>query len=397
MSFYLDEAATTKPKSEVIEAMLPYITEKWHNPSSLYSDSTYASIAIDNARKTVAQFINANSNEIYFTSGGSESNCWAIQGFVNNRIAQGRVPCIITTPIEHKSIMECVKNVPFAAVYYLDVDEYGFVSVDEINDAISSLVEHGTEPSDILVSVQFANNEIGTIQDIASISNIVHLYGCTLHTDAVQAFGHTFIDVDMMGIDMLSASAHKIGGCKGTGFLYVKEDIEINPIIYGSQMDGMRGGTENVAGIVGMAKAVQIINNAWTLRGNSRAIMTMNRDYFIDKLIAIGCKLNGPRCNRLPNNINVVLPHNINGETLLYALDVDNIQISTGSACNSHSINQSYVLKSIGLTDNKAQRSVRITVPDDITIDDIDYVVESIDSAIHVLRNINDNNVNNDE
>lgn len=388
MSFYLDEAATTKPKSEVIEAMMPYLTEKWHNPSSLYSDSTYASIAIDNAQKTIADFINASPNEIYFTSGGSESNCWAIQGFVNSRCEKKRIPYIITTRIEHKSIMECVKNQAFAVVYYLNVDNKGFVSLDELNDMIGFLIGQGVEPSDILVSIQFANNEIGTVQDIIKISDTVHLYGCVFHTDAVQAFGHVFIDVDMMGIDMLSASAHKIGACKGTGFLYVKDGVEIKPLIYGSQMNGMRGGTENVAGIVGMATAVRLINDSKVLRDN--AMTQMNRDYFIDKLICIGCKLNGPRKNRLPNNINVILPHNINGETLLYSLDVDDIQIGTGSACNSKSINPSYVLKSIGLTDNEAQRSIRITMPDNMTMDDIDYVVESIDKAIMVLKNINE-------
>lgn len=386
---YLDTAATTCIKQEVIDAMMPYLTDRYFNPSSLYSDSTYVKIALDNARKTVADFICANPNEIYFTSGGSESNCWAIQGFVNSRIAKQRLPYIITTPIEHKSILECVDNQNFAVVHYLEVDENGFIDIDELNDVIGYLLSNGADASDILVSIQYANNEIGTVQDIVSIADTVHMYGCVFHTDAVQAFAHERHDqmnVDLLGIDMMSASAHKIGACKGTGFLYIRDGIEIKPLIYGSQMNGMRGGTENVAGIVGMAKAVELIKNNY----DNKRFLAMNRDYFINKLIAIGCKLNGPSDNRLANNINVVLPYGINGETLLYSLDVDDIQIGTGSACNSHSIESSHVLKAIGLSDRDAECSIRITIPDDITMDEIDEIVKSIDSSIKVLKSINE-------
>lgn len=386
---YLDTAATTCVKQEVIDAMMPYLTDRYFNPSSLYSDSTYVKIALDNARKTVADFIGANPNEIYFTSGGSESNCWAIQGFVNSRIAKQRLPYIITTPIEHKSILECVDNQNFAVVHYLEVDENGFIDIDELNDVIGYLLSNGADASDILVSIQYANNEIGTVQDIVSIADTVHMYGCVFHTDAVQAFAHERHDqmnVDLLGIDMMSASAHKIGAYKGTGFLYIRDGIEIKPLIYGSQMNGMRGGTENVAGIVGMAKAVELIKNNY----DNKRFLAMNRDYFINKLIAIGCKLNGPSDNRLANNINVVLPYGINGETLLYSLDVDDIQIGTGSACNSHSIESSHVLKAIGLSDRDAECSIRITIPDDITMDEIDEIVKSIDSSIKVLKSIND-------
>lgn len=378
---YLDCAATTKPKQEVVDIMMKYMNDEWYNPSSLYSDSVKVKTAVDSARDTIAKFISAKSgNEIYFTSGGSESNNWAIQGFINNRLDNLRVPHIITTKIEHKSIMGCVKNQKLAMVHYLDVDEYGFVSMYELEDIITELINIGIEPKDILVSIQFANNEIGTIQDVINIGNIVHMYGCIFHTDAVQAFGHVYIDVDVMGIDMLSASSHKIGGCKGAGFLYIKNGIEINPLIYGSQMDGMRGGTENVPGIMGMSKAVKLSN--WR---NSSALRD-TRDYFIEKLLGIGCKLNGSIKTRLPNNINVVLPDNIYGENLLYMLDIDGIQIGTGSACNSHSIESSYVLKAIGLTDNEAKQSIRITIPDDITMDKIDEIVESIKKAIEVLK-----------
>lgn len=379
---YLDVSSTTHPKQEVIDAMMPYLTgDMWYNPSSLYSDSVKVKAAVDKSRDIIAKFINAKSgNEIYFTSGGSESNNWAIQGFINNRLNKLHVPYIITTKIEHKSIMECTKAQTLATVYYLDVDNDGFVSMEELEDAITLILNIGVEPKDILVSIQFANNEVGTIQNIINISNIAHLYGCVFHTDAVQAFGHVYIDVDVMGIDMLSASSHKIGGCKGTGFLYIKDGVEINPLIYGSQMDGMRGGTENVPGIMGMAKAVELMQNYY--RNSSFA---MTRDYFIKKLEDIGCKLNGPHENRLPNNINVILPNKSYGENMMYMLDIDGINISTGSACNSRSITPSYVLKAIGLTDDEAKQSIRISIPDDMTMDDVDDVMDSIEKSIKVL------------
>ena len=382
---YLDNASTTPVKQEVIDAMLPWLQDKWHNPSSLYSNATYAKIAIDNARKTIADFIRAKPSEIYFTSGGSESNCWAIQGFVNSRLAKHHVPVVITTKIEHKSIMECVKNLPIAATYFLNVDSAGFVNIDELEDIIKELIENGTDPDDILVSIQYANNEIGTIQEIWVISDVVHKYGCVLHTDAVQAFGQIDVDAQLDGFDMMSASAHKIGGCKGVGILYVQDGIKINPLIYGSQMNGMRGGTENVAGIVGMAKAVELAKiHDW-----DSSLKYTIRDYLIEQLRKIDCKLNGQvRDHRLPNNINVMLPYNINGETMLYSLDVDDIQIGTGSACNSRSIEPSHVLKAIGLTDDEASRCIRITIGDDFTEQDADYVVEAIDKSLKVLKNI---------
>ena len=384
---YLDNASTTPVKQEVIDAMLPWLQYKWHNPSSLYSDATYAKIAIDNARKTIADFINAKPSEIYFTSGGSESNCWAIQGFANSRLAKHHVPIVITTNIEHKSIMECVKNLPIAATYFLSVDSSGFVDIDELEDIIKELIENGTDPDDILVSIQYANNEIGTIQEIWVISDVVHKYGCVLHTDAVQAFGQNDIDVVAKGIDMMSASAHKIGGAKGTGFLYIHNGIEIKPLIYGSQMNGMRGGTENVAGIVGMAKAVELASCKLAQR---IAHISMIRDYFIRLFDDINCKINGSEVYRLPNNINVMLPYDINGETLLYSLDVDDIQIGTGSACNSRSIEPSHVLKAIGLTDDEASRCIRITIDDDFTKQNADYVVEAIEKSLKVLKSINE-------
>ena len=384
---YLDNASTTPVKQEVIDAMLPWLQDKWHNPSSLYSDATYAKIAIDNARKTIADFIHAKPSEIYFTSGGSESNCWAIQGFANSRLAKHHVPVVITTKIEHKSITECVKNLPIAATYFLNVDSSGLVDIDELENVIKELIENGTDPDDILVSIQYANNEIGTIQEIWAVSDVVHKYGCVLHTDAVQAFGQIDVNAQLDGFDMMSASAHKIGGCKGVGILYIKDGIQINPLIYGSQMDGMRGGTENVAGIVGMARAVELakIHN-WDISPKYAV-----RDYFIKRLRKIGCKLNGQVWeHRLPNNVNIMLPYDINGETLLYSLDVDDIQIGTGSACNSRSIEPSHVLKAIGLTDDEASRCIRITIDDDFTKQNADYVVEAIEKSLKVLKSINE-------
>lgn len=386
---YLDCAATTKPKQEVVDTVMTYLTERWYNPSALSNNSATVKKDIDNARNIVAKSIHAkNGDNIFFTSGGSEANCWAIQGFINNRLNNMHVPYIITTKIEHKSIIECVKNQTLATVYYLDVDSDGFISIEELDDTISLMLSIGVEPKDILVSIQFANSEVGTIQNVITIGNVVHMYGCVFHTDAVQAFGHVYIDVDTMGIDMLSASAHKIGGCKGTGFLYVKNGIEINPLIYGSQMNGMRGGTENVAGIMGMAKAVELIDL------NKANNLKFTRDYFIDKLIDIGCHLNGPCNHRLPNNINVMLPNNINGEGFVLVVSMDSVDIGTGSACNSHSIEPSYVLKAMGLTDNEADCSIRISIPDDMTIDDVDKVVDIIKTNIDNVSSLQDNENN---
>ncbi len=385
MSIYLDEAATTKPSPEVISAMMPYLSEKWHNPSSLYSWASDVSKDVSKARKTVADFINAEEDEVFFTSGGSESNCWAIQGFVTHRSAIEELPCIITTNIEHHSIMECtaMMNMLPCLVWYVGVDEYGNVDIEELEEALKCMTKE-TKPSNVLVSIGMANNEIGTIQDIKKLSEIIHSYGAIFHTDAVQAFGHIPIDVEDMGIDILSASGHKIGAPKGIGILYKRNGTEINPLIYGSQMDGMRGGTENVPYIIGMAKAVELIERYAKPDMCQRIAYT--RDYFIDKLESIGCKLNGSRENRLPNNINVTLPHGLNGESMLYCMDLCDVYISTGSACNSKSIEPSPVLSAIGLGDD-AYNSIRITFPVGITKEEIDEVVGEMDRQIKILVN----------
>lgn len=390
MQLYLDSAATAKPRKEALEAAMPYLTNSFYNPSAIYSGGTKVKNAIEDSRKTIAGFINADADEIFFDSGSSESNCWAIQGYLLAGVMDIFTTSIVTTKIEHKSIMECVDAMErfgnatyYCDVTYLDVDKDGFVNMEQLE----SVFKDREEPDyyDIFVSIQLANNEVGTIQDIKAISDIIHKYGGVLHVDATQAFGQIPIDVKAMGIDMLSASAHKIGGVKGVGLLYKKKDIEIQPIIYGSQNAGYRGGTENVAGIVGFAKAVELASEEM----EDKLALSIKRDYFISELTRNGCKLNGASVHRLPNNINVMLPEGIGSEELLYMLDLDDIQCSAGSACNSHSKKPSYVLKALGLTDEEAARSVRFTISSDITYDDIDYVVEKIVKIMKIIRNSN--------
>lgn len=377
---YLDAAATTKVKQEVVEVMMPYFTEQYYNPSSLYGSATKIKKDIERARKVVGDFIKASSNEVYFCSGGSEANCLAISGFCHYWNALNIKPVVITSTIEHKSILECVKNM-IADVYYVDVDKNGLIKLDVLSKLLKDVSFWGKP---LLYSFQLANNEIGTIQDIKKISNIIEQHGGLLHVDAVQAFGQIPIDVDDMGIDMLSASGHKIGCPKGIGFLYIKKGTTISPLIYGSQMDSMRGGTENVPYIMGMARAVELIqeDEEYDLR------MTVLRNDFISELKALGCSVNGSLDRRLPNNINVTFSGNITGEALLYTLDVCGIQISTGSACNSKSIEPSYVLKAIGLTDEEAMKTIRITLPHDITMDEIDVAVCEIERAIKIIEGV---------
>ena len=375
MDIYLDAAATTKPKQEVIEAMMPYLTDKWHNPSSLYQKAVNVKKDIEEARSIVGDFIGAKGSEIFFTSGGSESNCWVIQGFINNCNRKGIVPTIVTSTIEHKSIMACVDNMP-VDVHYVGVDKDGFIDLQALNTILHRIPVNNK----VLVSIQFANNEIGTIQNIKQIADLVHKYNAVFHTDAVQAFGQIHIDVNKMGIDMMSVSGHKLYTPKGVAFLYKKNDIEIDPIIYGSQMDSMRGGTENTAYIIGMAKAVELC------QVKSKNTLIKNRDYMIAQLKEkFNCKVNGSLDSRLPNNINVAFPQNVTGESLIYMLDMAGIYVASGSACNSHSVEPSYVLKSIGLTDEEATKTIRITLSDDINKDMIDKVICEIDKSIRLL------------
>lgn len=380
---YLDNAATTKPKKEVIDAMMPYLKVFWHNPSSLYKPSTFVKHEVEKARDTVAKFIGANSNEIFFTSGGSESNCWAIQGFVKQCKVEKKHPIVITSVIEHKSILDCVEDI---TAHFINVDNKGLVNINELKELLEKISEyniHSNVENKVLVSIQYANNEIGTIQQIEEISELVHKYDGIFHTDAVQAFGQLPIHVEESGIDMLSASGHKIGTPKGIGILYKKNGINIRPIIYGSQMDGMRGGTENVPYIIAMAKAVNLLD----VSEEYRLKMSNIRNYFMNMLMSkIGCKINGSTFFRLPNNINVTFPKNITGEALLYILEMCSIFISTGSACNSHSNEPSHVLKAIGLSDEESMKTIRISLSEDITNEQIDNVICEMEKQIKLLE-----------
>lgn len=378
MDIYLDNAATSQyeEKDDIIVGVITRAMKTyWNNPSSLYA--TNVKEEIDKCRANIAKFIGAKHNEIYFTSGSSESNSWAIRGWDDCNIECNSY--IITTPIEHKSILKAIENPNLSSfAYYCDVDKYGMVDLN----SLEALLNNKTNKS-VLVSICMANNEIGTCQHIPMISNLVHKYGGILHIDATQAFGHIPINVEELGIDMMSCSGHKISPVlRGIGFLYKRNGIEIAPLIHGTQESGLRGGTENTYGIIGLSKAIDYCDVS------SRAIeeLSSKRDYFINLLrLKFGCKLNGHNEYRLPNNINVTFPQAITGESLLYVLDLSNIQISTGSACNSKSIKPSYVLKAISLTDEEAMRAVRFTLSEDITYEDIDYVCDEIEKAIKLI------------
>lgn len=387
MNIYLDSAATAK-YSEVDDIIIRTITnamkEHWQNPSSLYA--TDVRETINKCRANIAKFVGANSDEIIFTSGASESNNTAIRGWVDEELSDGfKMINIITTPIEHKSILEAVHNKNLSAcIRYCEVDKFGFIDLHSLK---SLLWFHENEP--ILVSICMANNEIGTIQNIKTISKMVHKYGGILHIDATQAFGHIPINVDELGVDIMSVSGHKISPVlKGVGFLYKRTGVEILPLIYGSQENGMRGGTENTFGIIGLSKAIDYCD----VSQENIEKLCQKRDHFINLLESkigkskFGFKLNGHSVNRLPNNINITLPNNITGEALLYTLDIDGVAIGTGSACNSYSIEPSYVLKAIGLTDEETMKTIRLTLHDDITYEEIDYVVDLIDKAIRIIE-----------
>lgn len=378
---YLDNAATAKYGNVddiIVDTITTAMKDSWQNPSSLYA--TNVKDKINKCRANIAEFIGAKPEEIYFTSGASESNNWAIRGWVDNVNDGLLYTNIITTPIEHKSILSAVQNdVLDIRVHYCDVDKFGFVNFESLEHL---LYEHEYEP--ILVSVHMANNEIGTIQDITRISELVHGYGGVLHVDATQAFGHIPIDVEELGIDMLSASGHKISPVlRGIGVLYIKNGINIQPLIYGAQENGMRGGTENTYGIIGLNKSLEYCDFSY----EAMSELCEKRDHFIALLESkFGCKLNGHGKYRLLNNINVTFPQNIMGESLLYMLDMSGVKISVGSACNSKSIEPSYVLKSIGLSDSEAMKTVRFTLPDDITYEEIDYIIKEIDKAIKIIE-----------
>lgn len=391
MSIYLDNAATKEYSNFddiIVGTMTIAMRDSWQNPSSLYA--TNIRNKINMCRSNVARFIGAKPDEIIYTSGGSESNCMAIQGYVKECELKNIHPIVITSTIEHKSTKDCV-DLLNVEKYLVGVNSEGFIDVDKLEKILRVTSGRGS----VLVSIQYANNEIGTIQPIEEIARITHKYNGVLHVDAVQCIGQIPIDVKMLGVDMLSASGHKISPVlKGVGFLYKNDGIDIQPIIYGSQENGLRGGTENTFGIIGLNKAIEILGVDMGVDYNGKDVLLekyngliLKRDYLINRLTKeFGCKINGIMQPRLPNNVNVTFPQNISGESLLYMLDMSDIKISVGSACNSHSIKPSHVLKEIRLSDEDAMKTIRLTISENVTYDDIDKVVDEIDKCLKILN-----------
>ena len=376
---YLDNAATTKTAPEVVEAMLPYFTEKFGNPSSVYSFAAANKEVINQQRDAIAEMIGAKSNEIYFTGGGSESDNWALKCTAEAYANKGNH--IITTKIEHHAILHTAEYLEKRGfeVTYLDVDEDGKVKLDDLKAAI--------RPTTILISVMFANNEIGTIEPIAEIGEIAKEHGVLFHTDAVQAYAQVPINVDELGIDMLSSSGHKLNGPKGIGFLYIRKGVKIRSFVHGgAQERKRRAGTENVPGIVGLGKAVELAMASMDQRMKQE---TELRDYAISRIEKEipYCRLNGDRVKRLPNNINFSFQF-VEGESLLIMLDMKGICASSGSACTSGSLDPSHVLLAIGLPHEIAHGSLRMTLGADTTKEDIDYTIDQLKEIVAHLRSM---------
>lgn len=376
---YLDNAATTRVYPEVVEAMTPYFTECYGNPSAFYSFSNPAQKAVTEAREQVAALIGAKPEEIYFTAGGSESDNWALKATAEAYSKKGKH--IITTTIEHHAVLHTCKWLEKNGfeVTYVNVDADGVVKLEELEAAI--------RPDTILISVMAANNEIGTIQPLKEIGEIAHKHGVLFHTDAVQAYGHIPIQVDEMHIDMLSASGHKIHGPKGIGVMYIRKGVKILSFVHGgAQERRRRAGTHNVPGIVGMGKATAIA--AATMEANAKVIAEM-RDYLIAQVLekVPHARLNGHKTERLPNNANFCFRF-IEGEGMLILLDQAGICGSSGSACTSGSLDPSHVLLAIGLPHEIAHGSLRLTLSEETTKEDIDYTVDKLAEIIARLRSM---------
>lgn len=374
---YLDNAATTQVYPEVVDTMLPYFTEHYGNPSAIYSFAGEAEKAVAKARETIASAIGAKSDEIYFTGGGSESDNWALKATAEAYASKGKH--IITTAIEHHAILHTAQWLEKQGfeVTYVGVDENGTVKLDELEAAI--------RPDTILISVMAANNEIGTIQPLKEIGAIARKHGVLFHTDAVQAFAHIPINVDDMNIDMLSASGHKIGGPKGIGVMYIRKGVKILSFIHGgAQERHRRAGTHNVPGIVGMGKATEIAVR--DMEKNNEYETTL-RDHLIERVLTEipHSRLNGEREKRLPNNANFCFRF-IEGESMLILLDQAGICASSGSACTSGSLDPSHVLLAIGLPHEIAHGSLRLTLSEKTTLEDIDYTVDTLKAIIERLR-----------
>ena len=376
---YLDNAATTKVAPEVVEAMLPYFTENYGNPSSVYGFAAKNKEAITKQREIIANALGASKEEIYFTAGGSESDNWALKATAEAYKTKGNH--IITTKIEHHAILHTAEYLAKQGyeITFLDVDEDGMVKIDELKAAI--------RPTTILISVMFANNEIGTIQPIREIGAIAKENGILFHTDAVQAFGQVPINVDDYHIDMLSASGHKLNGPKGIGFLYIRKGLKLRSFVHGGgQERKRRAGTENVPGIIGIGTAT---DRAMRTMKERTARETELRDYLIERILdeVPYTRLNGHPSKRLPNNTNFSFRF-IEGESLLIMLDMKGICGSSGSACTSGSLDPSHVLLAIGLPHEIAHGSLRLTLSEDTTREEIDYVVESVKEIVARLRSI---------
>ncbi len=378
-NIYLDNSATTRIDDRVLEEMLPYLKSNYGNASSLYSLGRESKKAIEDARDKVAKILNCKSSEIYFTSGGSESDNTAIKGIARANRKKGNH--IITSKIEHRAVLETCKTLEKEGfeITYLDVDRYGRVDIEKLKSVIRK--------DTILISIMYANNEIGTIQDIEKIGKIARENGIYFHTDAVQAVGILDIDVEKQNIDSLSLSAHKFYGPKGIGVLYVKKNIKFEKFIDGGHQErNKRAGTENVANIVGLAKALEIATES--LQEHKNKISSL-RDYFESNLKSKieNVTINGDIENRLPGNSNILFL-GVNGQDLLLNLDMLGICVSSGSACTSGSIDPSHVLTAIGLDEEKAKSSIRISIGKYNTKEEIDFLVKSLIEIVNRQRNV---------
>jgi cysteine desulfurase len=374
---YFDNAATTRVKDEVIEEMQKYYSELYGNPSSIYNFGQLAKKAVESSREKVARLLNSNPDEIYFTGGGSEADNWAIKGILSANEKKGNH--IITTKIEHHAVLHTCEYLEKkgAEVTYLDVDENGLIDLKQLEESIKD--------NTVLISIMFANNEIGTIQPIKEIGEIAKKHDIYFHTDAVQAVGNEVIDVKDMNIDLLSLSAHKIHGPKGVGALYIKKGTLIHNLIHGgAQEKKKRAGTENVPGIAGLGRAADIAYNNFDQK---REKLIKLRDRLIEKIDKEipECQLNGHREKRLPGNVNFSFKY-IEGESLLLYLDMEGISASSGSACTSGSLDPSHVLMSIGLPHEIAHGSLRLSLSDYNTEEDVDYTVEKLINVVKRLR-----------
>ena len=374
---YLDNAATTKPRKEVVEAMMPYLEEKYANPSSIYEPAMENQRIISGCRKIIADTIGADSSEIYFTAGGSEADNWAIKGVAHANRQKGKH--IITTKIEHHAVLNSCKYLEEEGyeITYLDVDRTGRIFLEQLEQEIRD--------DTILVSVMAANNEIGTIQPIREIAKITRERNVLFHTDAVQMYGNMPVDVKTLGVDFLSASAHKFKGPRGCGFLYVRNGAKIAPLIHGgSQEKNMRAGTENTAAIVGMAKAAEISmkNIYYQMKRES-----YHRNYLVHGILREikGVKLTGHSTYRLPGHASFCF-ENIEGESLLILLDMEDICASAGAACTTGTAKTSHVLRAIGLGDTEAKGSIRLTLNEEITIKEIESVIAVMKKCVKSLR-----------